>query len=53
MSNTEHVLHHWRPIRIYTNKKDEKMVVIGYYDRKVNNSVRFLVVLFNLFFILI
>ncbi len=42
MSNTEYVLHHWRPIRIYTNKKDQKIVVIGYFDRKVNNAVRFI-----------
>ncbi|CAF4004847.1 unnamed protein product [Rotaria sp. Silwood2] len=40
ISNTEYVLHHWRPIRIYTNKKDQKIVVIGYFDRKVNNSER-------------
>ena len=39
VSNIEYVLHHWRPIRIYTNKKDQKIVVIGYFDRKVNNSV--------------
>jgi hypothetical protein len=41
VSDVEYVLHHWRPIRIYTNKKDQKLVVIGYFDRKVNNSVRF------------
>ncbi|CAF3573836.1 unnamed protein product [Rotaria sordida] len=40
ISNIEYVLHHWRPIRIYTNKKDQKNVVIGYFDRKVNNSER-------------
>ncbi|CAF1005204.1 unnamed protein product [Adineta ricciae] len=34
VSNLEYVLHHWRPIRIYTNKKDEKIVVIGYLERK-------------------
>ncbi|UJR27219.1 hypothetical protein I4U23_008515 [Adineta vaga] len=40
VSSTEYVLHHWRPIRIYTNKKDEKIVVIGYFDRKTNNTDR-------------
>jgi tRNA/tmRNA/rRNA uracil-C5-methylase (TrmA/RlmC/RlmD family) len=40
ISNIEYVLHHWRPIRIYTNKKDQKLVVIGYFDRKTNNSER-------------
>ncbi|CAF3329286.1 unnamed protein product [Rotaria socialis] len=40
VSNTDFVLHHWRPIRIYTNKKDQKLVVIGYFDRKTDNSER-------------
>ncbi|CAF3617985.1 unnamed protein product [Adineta steineri] len=40
ISNIENVLHLWRPIRIYTNKKDEKIVAIGYYDRKVTNPER-------------
>ena len=39
VSNMEFVLHHWRPIRIYTNKHDQKLVVIGYFDRKTDNSV--------------
>lgn len=33
-------MHHWRPIRIHTNKKDQKLVIIGYFDRKMNNTVR-------------
>ena len=39
ISDLEHVLHHWRPIRIHTNKNDEKLVVIGYYDRKNKSKV--------------
>lgn len=39
ISNLEDVLHHWRPIRIHTNKSDEKLVVIGYYDRKNKSKV--------------
>lgn len=39
ISNLEHVLHHWRPIRIHTNKKDQKLVVIGYFDRKSKSKV--------------
>lgn len=38
ISNLEHVLHHWRPIRIHTNKKDQKLVVIGYFDRKIKSK---------------
>jgi len=53
ISNIEYVLHHWRPIRIYTNKKDQKMVIIGYFDRKVNNSVRLsFIIFFSFYFIL-
>jgi len=50
ISNIEYVLHHWRPIRIYTNKKDQKMVIIGYFDRKVNNSVRLSFIIFFILF---
>lgn len=39
VSNLDHVLHHWRPIRIHSNKKDQKLVIIGYFDRKTKSKV--------------
>ncbi|CAF0869733.1 unnamed protein product [Didymodactylos carnosus] len=38
VSSVDDVLHHWRPIKIFTNKKDEKLVTIGYHDGKHENE---------------